>query len=58
MTPREAGLALARLAAEVREADVDEAASRLLQKVAEAGPELKDALVVIGARRVIEEVRP
>lgn len=44
--------------AEVREADVDEAASRLLQKVAEAGPELKDALVVIGARRVIEEVRP
>lgn len=58
MTPREAGLALAVLARQVRETDVDEAASRLLQKIAEAEPELRDALVVIGARRVIEEVRP
>ena len=58
MTREEAALALVRLAAQVREPDPEVAAGRLLERIAEVQPELRDALVELGARAVIREVRP
>jgi hypothetical protein len=58
MTREEAEAALVHLAAQVREADPELAAGRLLERVAEDGPELRDALLELGARAVIRGVRP
>jgi len=60
MTRTEAALALAALAATVREEDHEAAAGRLLERLSEqeAAEELRAALVVVGAMTIIREVRP
>lgn len=52
-----AGIALRRLVAGVTETDPEAAASRFLERVAASAPELRDALVEVGARAVIAEAR-
>ena len=57
MTREDAALALRDLAAKVREADPDAAATRLLERIAETTPELRDALVEVGALALMREAR-
>ena len=58
MTREEAAAALRDLAAKVQERDPEDAATRLLERIAEVQPELRDALVELGALAVVREVRP
>lgn len=58
MTRDEAALELRQLAAKVTERDPEAAAARLLEKIAEVQPELRDALVEMGALAVVRESRP
>ena len=48
---------LHRLAGTVREVDPGEAAARLLERIAEVQPELRDALVEVGALAIVRESR-
>ena len=57
MTREDAALALRDLAAKVQEADPEAAATRLLERIAEVQPELRDALVEVGALAVMREAR-
>jgi hypothetical protein len=58
MTHEAAARALRRLAAGVQERDPEAAAGRLLERIAETTPELRDALVVEGALALVRESRP
>ena len=57
MTRDEAALELRQLAAQVREPDPEAAAARLLERIAEVQPELRDALVEVGALALVRETR-
>jgi hypothetical protein len=57
LTREAAAAELRKLAAAVREPDAGAAAARLLERIAEVRPELRDALVEEGARAVVKESR-
>ena len=57
MTREAAAAALRQLAAQVQETDPEAAAARLLERIAEVQPELRDALVLAGAEAIVREVR-
>ena len=49
---------LRRLVGTLRDPDPEAAADRLLERIAEVRPELRDALVEVGALALVRELRP
>ena len=58
LTREDARQELRRLVLTLRECDTEAAAQRLLERVAEVRPELRDALVEEGALALVREPRP
>lgn len=57
MTRDEAHAALRKLALGISEADDEQAAARLVERLAGAEPELRDALLEVGAKALLHEGR-